>query len=85
MPQTNLPDHKVFVIERLRKYGEEGEIAYVGAQVGDVEYRIGYCIRGQIGRMNGKWTWGQYCPFIPVNDLFPLLERAKKEKTILGK
>jgi len=82
MVQHNLP-HKVFVIERFQKYGEEGEIAYEGAKIGDREYRIGYCIRGQIGNKNGKWTWGQYCPFIPVDDLLPLLEKAKKEATLL--
>ena len=31
----------------------------------------------------GRWTWGQYCPMIPVADLEPLLDQARAEGTIV--
>jgi len=84
LPQTNL-DKKVFVFERFRKLDPEGEHAYKQAwNKGDIEYRIGYYIVGKIGHMNGKWTWGQYCPIIPEKDLSKLLQKALKEKVIVG-
>jgi len=71
MPQYNY-DEKVFVVERLRK--EEDD---------KIEYRLGYYIVGKIGRANGKWIWGQFCPIIPKEDFFKLIDKAKKEKTII--
>jgi len=81
MIQTN-HDEKVFVFERM-KFDK-----FVGHQTriikkGTIQYRIGYYIIGKIGRMNGKWTWGQYCPTIPIEDFDNLISLAKKEKTIL--
>lgn len=83
MPQSNL-DEKVFVIERLRKENYEGKLTHKKQwKKGEIEYRIGYYIVGKIGRAKGKWVWGQFCPLIPEKDLKKLLEKAKKEKTIL--
>jgi hypothetical protein len=82
LPQSNLKN-KVFVIERLRKESTEGKLAYGNWKKGDIEYRIGYYIVGKIGKAKGKWVWGQFCPLIPANDLKRLLEKAKKEKTVL--
>lgn len=83
MPQGNL-DEKVFVVERLRKENYEGRLAREKQwKRGDIEYRIGYYIVGKIGRAKGKWVWGQFCPLIPAEDLKKLLEKAKKERTIL--
>ena len=83
-PQTNYPS-KVFVIERLRFNRLEGESETAGgAAAGDIEYRIGYYVLGKIGNKRGRWTWGQYCPLIPHNDLLPLFELAKTEGTILS-
>ena len=31
----------------------------------------------------GRWTWGQYCPMIPVTDLKPLLDQARAEGTVV--
>jgi len=31
-----------------------------------------------------KWTWGQYCPLKPVDDLNKLLQLAKQERTFLN-
>jgi len=83
MPQFNM-DEKVFVIERFRKESTEGELAYTNSwKKGDIEYRIGYFIVGKIGKAARRWVWGQYCPLIPAEDLEKLLEKAKKERTIL--
>lgn len=82
MVQTGLPE-KIFVIERLKKIHVEGETAYGDRIVGEVEYRLGYYMLGRIGRMNGRWTWGQYCPLIPLQDFPKLIEKAKKEGTLL--
>ncbi len=69
MPQSDYPE-KVFIIERLRN-GEK------------LEYRFGYYIVSRYGKTKGRWLWGQFSPFIPAIDLKNLLEKAKKEKTII--
>ncbi|MDD3712458.1 MAG: hypothetical protein PHZ28_03070 [Candidatus Izemoplasmatales bacterium] len=81
MKQTNYPD-KVFIVERLRKEKIVDGVSEKN-EIGDVEYRIGYYIVGKIGRAKGKWTWGQFCPLIPVEDFDKLIQKAKDEKTIL--
>lgn len=81
--QGNLPE-KVFVIERLKKESYKGKLAYPkNWKPGAIEYRIGYYIIGRIGNTAGKWRWGQYCPFIPAEDLAELLEHARKEGVIV--
>jgi hypothetical protein len=64
--QTNYP-LKVFVVQRLRLTEIRGDRlrAEMGAQLDDVEYRIGYYIVSSTGR----WWWGQYCPLIPEGGL----------------
>jgi len=83
MPQHNL-DEKVFIIERLRKAKTEGKITHTkGWKNGEIEYRVGYYIVGKIGRAEGKWIWGQFCPIIPKNDFDKLIKKAKREGTVL--
>lgn len=82
--QGNYPE-KVLLIERLRYAEFTGTSAIVGgAGVGDVEYRFGYYVVGRIGRAAGKWTWGQFAPFIPRTDLDLLLTKAREEGTLLS-
>ncbi len=79
LPATNLPNAKVFRIEKLRKAKAEGELAYPEAwREGDVEYRVGYYMIGKIGRAKNKWVWGQFCPIIPVGDLEKIIKQIKK-------
>jgi hypothetical protein len=74
---------KVFVIERLRHAEVIGLRAIIGgAQAGDIEYRFGYYVVGRIGHAAGRWTWGQFAPFIPREDLDVLLDKAKAEGTL---
>ena len=83
LPQSNLSD-KVFILERLRKERFSGYLSYKNSwKKGDTEYRLGYFIVGKIGRAKGKWIWGQFCPLIPRRDFLKLIQKAKKEKTII--
>lgn len=77
MLQSNY-EGKVFVIERLKRVKSDLK----ANKIGDIEYRFGYYIIGKIGRANGKWVWGQFCPLIPEEDLAKLFEKAKKEGTV---
>lgn len=84
LPASNLKEHKVFILERLRKIKFDGSLAYNKSwKTGEIEYRIGYFIVGRIGRMLGKWTWGQYCPIIPAQDLKKLITNAEMERVLL--
>lgn len=82
MVQHNLKD-KVFVIERLRREEFIGENTHPDLKIGDIEYRLGYYIVGQIGKKKNKWVWGQFCPLIPSEDFNRLLEKARTEGTLL--
>lgn len=82
MVQHNLPE-KVFVLERLIRSGVSGEIVNPGLKKDDVEYRIGYYMIGKIGRANGRWIWGQFCPMIPIKDFNALIAKAKKEGVLI--
>lgn len=78
--QSNFP-YKVFVVTRQRLERIEGDrLRPGGAQLDDVEYRLGYYT---IAR-NGKWWWGQYAMMIPAEDLGPLLRQAREEGTLLA-
>ena len=81
--QSNLPNAKVLILERLRKGETSGKISHKQSwKKGDIVYRIGYFIVGEQGRAKGKWWWGQSCPIILRRDLLRLIKKAKKEKTI---
>jgi len=67
--QSTYPE-KIFVLEEIK------------FENGKEELRLGYYIIGKKGRKKGKWTWGQFCPFIPKRDLIRLIKKAK-EKGIL--
>ena len=75
--------HKVFSLERLRLFDQTSDLAYNVDTVGEVQYRIGYYIVGQIGNKNNKWTWGQYTPMISKNDFEKLIDLAKQEGTYI--
>ena len=83
MPQHNNAE-KVFVIERLRGGKIEGQSVHKHLSGEHVEYRLGYYIVGKIGNKKGKWTWGQYCPFIPEEDFGKLINLAKESRVILS-
>jgi hypothetical protein len=83
MKQFNLSE-KVFIFERLRRVRVEGYITHTkNRDLGDIEYRFGYYIIGKIGNRAGKWTWGQYCPLIPIQDFEKLISLAKQKGVII--
>lgn len=51
----------------------------------NIEYRIGYYIVGAIGRAEGSWIWGQFCPLIPSEDLISLIKKAIADEVLLEK
>lgn len=67
--QSDYPE-KEFVLQELEY--EDGR----------KEIRIGYYIIGKKGRAKGKWVWGQFNPHFPKDDLYRLLEKAKKKGLI---
>ena len=83
MKQDNHPA-KVFVFERLKQHSFDGELAYKNPHIGITEYRIGYYMLGKIGKMNGKWVWGQFCPMIPQKDFNKLIKLAKDNGVLLN-
>ena len=82
MKQHNLSE-KVFVFERLKRVEIEGQITHTkNRELGDIEYRFGYYIIGKNGTKKDKWTWGQYCPLIPIEDFDRLIKLAKEKGVI---
>ena len=82
MSQSSLKE-KILMIQRLRHVKESGEVAYKAGKTDRAEYRIGYYMLGRIGKRRDKWVWGQSAPLIPHEDLFKLIELAKREGTLL--
>ncbi|MEI8006997.1 MAG: hypothetical protein WCI48_12385 [Bacteroidota bacterium] len=74
--------NKIFVIERMKMISQDPGCITKRPR-GYSQYRIGYYVIGQIGNKKGKWTWGQYCPHIPLDDFWLLIEKATREGTIL--
>ncbi|MFA6593974.1 MAG: hypothetical protein WCT16_01825 [Candidatus Buchananbacteria bacterium] len=83
--QSNLSE-KVFFIDKLKKLDvDKSKLAYPnGWEVGEIEYRFGYYIISQYGRRKGHWTFAQFCPIFPLNDLKNILQKMKN-KGIIGK
>lgn len=46
---------------------------------GNTELRFGYYVIGKKGRMKGKWTWGQFSPFIPLDNFINMVDEAKRK------
>ena len=82
MVQYNLRE-KILIVERFRRKKIVKPISHKFLKVDEVEYRIGYYMVGKNGSKKNKWTWGESCAIIPKNDFNKLINKAKKEKTIL--
>ena len=84
MIESNNPE-KVFELQRLEflKTVDNGNKEIARISVPGITYRVGYYIIGKIGRAKGKWWWGQSAPMFIDNDLVLLINKAKKEGTIL--
>jgi hypothetical protein len=62
-PQSDLPG-KILLLE-LVEFDD-----------GRRETRLGYYVIGKKPRRLGKWVWGQYAPFMPLEDLKALVSCA---------
>lgn len=82
MKQYNLGE-KVFIIERFKRVKIIKPITHKNLKIGEIVYRFGYYMVGKNGTKKNKWTWGESCPIIPKKDFFKLINKAKKEKTII--
>ncbi len=67
LSQTN-SDRKIIVFQKMRNLEEDR-----------VEFRLGYYMIGVKPRRKGQWVWGQFCLFIPQEDLVELIRRAKRK------
>ena len=68
-------------IRRVSSIGPGDKILYlqkIQFDNGSIELRFGYYIIGKKGRVKGRWVWGQYAPFIPVDDFRYMVEDAKE-------
>lgn len=91
-PQKNMRGKKAFAIERLRLIHIKKPLLYPWAsKIGQIEYRISYYIVTRRKATEKKyWSFGQYCPFIPPEDikefcraLSRIEKRAKQRSSIL--
>jgi len=74
---------KVFEIKKVEYQRTKGIENHTIPESHKITIRCGYWIVGKIGRANGKWWWGQYAPMIPIKDFLLLIEKAKREGTII--
>jgi hypothetical protein len=44
-----------------------------------IEFRFGYYMIGLKPKAKGRWVWGQFCLFIPKEDLVVLIQEAKRK------
>jgi hypothetical protein len=47
---------------------------------GREEFRLGYYIIGKKPAMRGRWVWGQYATFLPVQGFKRIISMAKKRR-----
>jgi hypothetical protein len=66
--QTN-SDRKIIVFQKMRCLEDSRE-----------EFRFGYYMIGLKPKARGRWVWGQFCLFVPKEDLRALIREAKKRK-----
>ncbi len=69
LKQSNYPE-KIFILQEII-FGDNKK-----------ELRLGYYIIGKKPRAEGRWVWGQYCPFFPKQDLIKLINKAKEKKIL---
>ena len=67
IPQSGMPQ-KQFCLQRIEFENDHR-----------IELRLGYYIIGKKRGMFGKWTWGQFAPFLPIEDFKTIIEKAKHE------
>jgi hypothetical protein len=62
-------NQKIIVFQKMRCFEDDR-----------VEFRLGYYMIGLKPKAKGRWVWGQFCLFIPKEDLVALISEAKRRK-----
>ena len=70
--RKNEDEEKIFVLQKLRQKADAKQEML----------RFGYYIVGKKPKMKDKWTWGQYCPFVSVEDFAAIVKAAQVRKWI---
>ena len=70
--RKNESEDKILVLQRLRRKDLQNEEMF----------RFGYYIVGKKPKMSGKWTWGQYAPFISADDFSAMIKEAENRNWI---
>ncbi len=67
--RRNEGKEKVLLLQRLQRKDPD-----------QVMIRFGYYIIGKRPKMMGKWTWGQFAPFIAAEDFSAMIKEAVDRK-----
>jgi hypothetical protein len=83
MPEGHRLGFKVLEEVRVSQSDLPGKILcleLVEFDDGRRETRLGYYVIGKKPGRIGKWVWGQYAPFMPLEDLRTLVAGAEERK-----
>lgn len=70
--RRNESKEKVLLLQRLGKVDlQENEML-----------RFCYYIIGKTGNKKGRWTWGQYAPFVSIADFTEIISEATRRRWI---
>lgn len=62
-------EEKILVLQRMRSLADHKQEML----------RFAYYIIGKTGNKKGRWTWGQYAPFISREDFGAMIEDARRK------
>jgi len=72
------------VVEEIRRNEYENKILILqrmhsGTDGNQEMLRFAYYIIGKTGNKKGRWTWGQYAPFISREDFTAMIDEARNK------
>ena len=65
-------DEKILILQRMRARDDPSQEMF----------RFAYYIIGKTGNKKGRWTWGQYAPFISEENFAVMISEAKAKQWI---
>jgi hypothetical protein len=79
-PDGRIGSHKI--VDEIHIFQGRGKTKLIYLQklkldTGKEELRLGYYIIGKKPAMRGRWVWGQYATFLPVQDFKRIISMAK--------
>jgi len=86
--KSKTPDGKSFsheIVDEIHIFQKRSKTKLIYPQRiklsnGREELRLGYYIIGKKPAMRGRWVWGQYATFLPVQDFNKIIRMAKKRR-----